>query len=301
MKKSMVVGVIVGLHVVVVGSLLLIQGCGTSKPAAPSPSTSQPVMPPVTATPVPTVPATEIPAVSEPVVPAPAPAPVVKAEPKVYVVKQGDALARIAMRFNVSVKDIMALNQLKSPNKIRPGQKLVLPDYVDMNAPEPKHKAPAKKKVAKAKPAAASGGEYVVKSGDMLSSIAYRNGTTVKAIKEANNLTSDNLKVGQKLAIPHGGKAKVAEGAEQAVPAVSIPVNEAEAAPAVTEPPSPLAPMPSGGAGSSSIIHMVEPGQDLNAVAMMYNVRVDELMKLNNLANAQVRTGQTLKIPAAAE
>jgi hypothetical protein len=31
---------------------------------------------------------------------------------------------------------------------------------------------------------------------------------------------------------------------------------------------------------------MVEPGQDLNAVAMMYSVRVDELMKLNGLARS---------------
>jgi hypothetical protein len=32
---------------------------------------------------------------------------------------------------------------------------------------------------------------------------------------------------------------------------------------------------------------------------MMYSVRVDELMKLNGLTNAEVRVGQSLKIPSA--
>lgn len=46
------------------------------------------------------------------------------------------------------------------------------------------------------------GYEHVVKSGHTLSAIAATYGTTVKAIKEANNLTSDQIYVGQKLFIP---------------------------------------------------------------------------------------------------
>lgn len=46
------------------------------------------------------------------------------------------------------------------------------------------------------------GREHVVESGHTLSAIASAYGTTVKAIKEANNLKSDSIYVGQKLFIP---------------------------------------------------------------------------------------------------
>ena len=44
--------------------------------------------------------------------------------------------------------------------------------------------------------------EYTVKSGDSLSEIAERYGTTVKAIKRENQLRSDVVRIGQKLTIP---------------------------------------------------------------------------------------------------
>jgi LysM repeat protein len=43
---------------------------------------------------------------------------------------------------------------------------------------------------------------YVVKSGDTLSAIASRNHTTVAALKRANGLSSDAIRVGQRLKIP---------------------------------------------------------------------------------------------------
>ncbi len=52
------------------------------------------------------------------------------------------------------------------------------------------------------KPSRGSGREHVVESGHTLSAIASAYGTTVKAIKQANNLSSDSIYVGQKLFIP---------------------------------------------------------------------------------------------------
>jgi LysM repeat protein len=50
--------------------------------------------------------------------------------------------------------------------------------------------------------APANGNEYVVQKGDNLTVIAKNNGVTVADLRKANNLTSDSLKVGQKLVIP---------------------------------------------------------------------------------------------------
>ncbi|MBT8041901.1 MAG: LysM peptidoglycan-binding domain-containing protein [Pontiella sp.] len=47
-----------------------------------------------------------------------------------------------------------------------------------------------------------SGREHVVESGHTLSAIAQAYGTTVDAIKKANNLKSDNIYVGQTLFVP---------------------------------------------------------------------------------------------------
>ena len=46
------------------------------------------------------------------------------------------------------------------------------------------------------------GREHVVESGHTLSAIAQAYGTTVKSIKDANNLKSDQIRIGQKLFIP---------------------------------------------------------------------------------------------------
>jgi LysM repeat protein len=51
-------------------------------------------------------------------------------------------------------------------------------------------------------PSRGAGREHVVESGHTLSAIADAYNTTVKAIKEANNLKSDTIFVGQKLFIP---------------------------------------------------------------------------------------------------
>ena len=75
-----------------------------------------------------------------------------------------------------------------------------------------------------------TGGEiYVVKSGDTLTQIAKRHGTTVKAIEAENNLTTTKIKVGQKLKIP--AKAEAAAPVRRRADAGSrapAPVTDAE-------------------------------------------------------------------------
>ncbi|TCT34822.1 peptidoglycan DD-metalloendopeptidase family protein [Martelella mediterranea] len=52
---------------------------------------------------------------------------------------------------------------------------------------------------------ASSGSEYTVKSGDSLYKIAQANGVSVDALKQANGLTTANIRIGQQLVIPTAG------------------------------------------------------------------------------------------------
>lgn len=280
MKKVWAIGSIVAVHGVMVGALMLSGGCGTTKQAPPAEAPVV-VMPPV-----------------EPPVVMPPPAPKMDLPParelstKTYKVKSGDSLSVIAKRFNVSRADLMKLNKISDPNKVRIGQKLTLPGYVNLNAPEPVRKA------RKAAPAAVPGGStYTVVSGDSLGGIAYRNKTTVKAIKQVNSMTSDRISIGQKLAMPKGAAAVSAPevAATEGSPA---PVDEMAVAPVAA---AVDAAAPVVAPKSNEVLHVVEPNQDLNSIAMMYGVRAEEIIRLNSLTSPDVRVGQTIKIPPPVE
>lgn len=57
-------------------------------------------------------------------------------------------------------------------------------------------------KTAPSSTPAANGSEHVVTAGETLTSIAKSSGVTIADLRKANSLTSDTLKVGQKLVIP---------------------------------------------------------------------------------------------------
>lgn len=98
-----------------------------------------------------------------------------------YVVRSGDTLWLLAQRYNTTVDAIRGLNGL-SGSDLRIGQILKIPSAGTTPAPY---------------------FEYTVRSGDTLWQLARRYGTTVNAIKNLNNLSSDILNIGQVLRIPN--------------------------------------------------------------------------------------------------
>jgi LysM repeat protein len=112
-----------------------------------------------------------------------------------YTVKAGDTVSHIAARTGYSLSAVLRLNGLSTSSIIRPGQTLRLPGAA---APTPEA-APA--------PSTTSG--YTVRSGDTLSHIAARSGTSVAALREANpSLDSrGTIRVGQVLRVPKGSPA----------------------------------------------------------------------------------------------
>ncbi|MHB8625231.1 MAG: LysM peptidoglycan-binding domain-containing protein [Aggregatilineales bacterium] len=123
-----------------------------------------------------------------------------------YVVQPGDTLFRIALRYNVTVAQIAALNGIANPNLIFAGQTLQIPTggpVVTATPPPPG---------VTVTPPPGGGGTttYVVQSGDTLFRIASRFGVTVAAIVQANGIVNPNLIfVGQVLTIPGGNGGPV--------------------------------------------------------------------------------------------
>ena len=152
-------------------------------------------------------------------------------------VRQGDTVQSLSRRFGVPVDAIVRANGLKSANALPAGQKVVIPTYsrggaqnvakADAARDLPTDKvplpanAPAERlavlpqgtrvsdkqsgqqaNAAPAKSAPTAGSVYTVQSGDTLSSIAKRMGTTTAAIKQANGLDGGLIRIGQKLTIP---------------------------------------------------------------------------------------------------
>lgn len=337
MKTSaLLITIVVALHCAALGTLFFIQGCGTTaRTGTPPPAAAIPPMPPATKEAVnypPPKPAEKAPAaVSE-----------TKELPKAsetteYVVRSGDSIGGIAKQYGVSRSAIVELNKLSDPNKLRIGQKLMLPGHLKVKATPAKHASKAKAVVtppaapteaaapaavpaplapapAEAVSAPVAGNEYVVQNGDSLSRIAKKCGTKVKALREANKLQGDKLKVGQKLIIPGTSASSTAPAAPAVTTAPAAPT--ASAAPAASA--APIAPMtisapaesaatpavesaPAAAPASisnSGITHIVQPNEDINSIAKLYAVTVDEVVELNQLgANRTVKVGQRLKIP----
>ena len=94
--------------------------------------------------------------------------------------KSGDSLWNIANRLGITVNELKSFNNLTS-NNLSIGQVLRVPS---------------------SNSSANTENTYVVKSGDSLWNIANRLGTTVNELKSLNNLTSNNLSIGQVLRVP---------------------------------------------------------------------------------------------------
>ena len=220
---------------------VLIQGCKREKPSdtdlqPPSLDTNAVAMdtnlppldvsnPPVVVPPV----ATNPPVIIPPVAPVEPLAPTGGAD---YVVVKGDSLAKIAKKNGVTLKALESANPGVVPTKLKIGQKLTLP-------------AGGSASTSSAAPTTAIGDDttsatYTVKSGDTLTKIAKKNGTTVKAIEAANGLSTTKIKVGQKLKIPSKGEAAAAA---PVVPAPVVDTTPAPALPPITAP-APVAPAP---------------------------------------------------------
>lgn len=149
---------------------------------------------------------------------------------------------------------------------------------------------------------------YVVKKGDSLWKIATSYGISVDELKKANNLTSNNLDIGQLLFIPSEQKeetgivyvVKAGDSLWKIANSYGISVSELKSANNLTSDVLSIGQqlkIPSGGV--SGIIYVVKAGDSLWKISNNYGVSVDSIKKLNNLTSNLLSIGQQLKIPSA--
>ncbi|WP_194974956.1 lytic transglycosylase domain-containing protein [Aquiflexum lacus] len=112
---------------------------------------------------------------------------------------------------------------------------------------------------------------YVVKSGDVLGSIAQRHGTTVNNIKAWNNISSNTIRIGQKLDIYTKSSSFDKALAQNNNASTTIAENPKT--------------------------YTVQPGDSLWLISKKHNgISIEQIKKLNNLNTNQIKPGQKLII-----
>jgi LysM repeat protein len=177
-------------------------------------------------------------------------------------VKAGDTLGEIAQANNISIAKLKALNDLSS-NNLKLGQVLKISGS-NQNTTKASNKTTTTSSTT-------TKTTVTVKAGDSLSKIALANGTTIAALRSANKLSSDDLKLGQVLKIP-GSK-----------PANSSAKTTTAKTPNTTNTPNTI---------------KVQKGDNLSKIAKQYNLSIDKLRKLNDLKSDDLALGQILKLKA---
>ena len=145
-----------------------------------------------------------------------------------HTISKGESFYTLGKKYGVGFKSIAEANPGVNPNRLKIGDKIKIPAAKTATAmagtPSP----------AASVSESSSSKTYKVKSGDNLMKIAKNSGVTVKQIRAANNLKTDQIKVGQSLKIP--AKAAALPPLEAAPPVPAAPAAIQPLAPSPTTP-----------------------------------------------------------------
>lgn len=161
---------------------------------------------------------------------------------------------------------------------------------------------------------------YTVTSGDTLYSIAKKFNTTANEIKELNNLTTNNLSIGQILKIPEKNKeitisppqkndtyvVKKGDSLYQIANKYEITVDELKKINNLTSNILSIGqvlnlPNKQSEQSKTYLIYTVQKGDSLYKISKKYNTTIDTLKQLNNLTSTLLSINQQLKIPTNTE
>ncbi len=172
-----------------------------------------------------------------------------------YTVKKGDTPAKIAQKKGLDLDALLKLNKLDADSALQVGWKIALPVKV---------KGKEFKK-----------GEYKVKSGDTLSSIAMLYDVPVQDLLTLNGLADgDKISPGQWIKVPDGAYSGNA---------ISQKAKEKEEK-------------------DSFVWHEVQQGESLFSIAKKYDTSITVIANMNGIKDKdKLSLGQKIKVPAPAK
>ena len=178
-------------------------------------------------------------------------------------VRRGENLYVIARRYGVSVRELMRVNRIRNPRRIRKGRILVVPiseGYAQYMAENVNLKIVNKNHQTREV-------YYKVKRGDTLKRIARKFGVSVSQLKRWNHLRSNRIKPGQKLIVFKKNDK------------VGRYVN-------------------SQSHKTRLIKYRIRRGDTLYSISVKYGVSVSEIMRINGIKNPrQIKPGRVVRIP----
>lgn len=209
-------------------------------------------------------------------------------ESNYYTIKKGDTLYSIARNYGVTVDSLKSANNLTN-NNLTVGMTLMIPTTPDI---------PTTEEI------------YVVKAGDSLYKIANMFGMNVNELKTLNNLTNNNLSIGQQLKVmkeemPSANTYIVKSGDSLYSIAKNFGLsvnnlknvnNKTNNMLAIGE--SLIIPIDTASTPSSGNIYIVKAGDSLYSIAGKHNITVNELKNANNKTSNMLSIGEQLVIPS---
>ncbi|MDP2423610.1 MAG: LysM peptidoglycan-binding domain-containing protein [Bacteroidales bacterium] len=182
-------------------------------------------------------------------------------EQQYHRVRSGETLGAISKRYKCSINDLKYWNNLKS-NSLRIGQRLVV-------VPGSGYIAPIVASSSASKPSSSL--YHNVRSGETLAAIASKYKCSVSDLRNWNNLTSDIIKINQRLVVSNHVKPKTS-----------------------------VTTTPSAGAALNQkfIYYTVQKGDTLWEIANKHKgATVEQIKQWNNLGgNSKIQPGQKLKV-----
>ena len=198
-----------------------------------------------------------------------------------YTVKKGDTLYDIAAYYGTTVETLKTINNLENSN-LTINQQIFIPK--DTNSSVNKN-------------------IYVVKKGDTLFDIAKLKGVTVNEIKEANNLKTDTLQIGQVLNIPTPSSGEInyivqkGDNLYTIANKYDVTIDDIKKLNNLSTTTLQIGQILKIPGSSNYNTYIVQKGDTLWDIANKYGTTVNKLMTINNLSTTTLKIGQSLLIP----
>lgn len=184
-----------------------------------------------------------------------------------YTVQKGDSLWAIAKKFSVSINDLYEANGLNKNSVLSIGQLIKIPvegGSAAVTTVKPDDYQPTSFDVETK--------THKVAAGDSLSKLSRKYRTSIRAIKAANNKSSDIIRIGETLVIPVGEKDVAGSSSQPTSRALLTSIG-------------------------SDGTHKVRAGEIPGVIARKYGMTTAELMALNNIDDPRtLQVGQVLKV-----